>query len=210
MGKYTVTVKFKGNYGGTEKLNFTIVPAKVTGVKFSATSTTAVKLTWNAVSGAAVYRIYRYNTSTKKYDTIALVRGATVYSNTGLKAGSQYKYIVRAYGEADDNYIAGSPSDAITAATKPATPTLKVASNAKNKATLTWSNVAGESGYEVYYSTSKSSGYKKYGTAKANKTSATLSKLTSGKTYYFRVRAYVKTANGTAYGGYKTVAVKVK
>ena len=96
-------------------------------------------------------------------------------------------------------------------ATKAKTPTLKASSSKKGVVTLSWTNVAGESGYEVYYSTKKDSGYKKLAAYKTNVVKGSKSKLTSKKTYYFKVRAYTKTANGTVYSAWSSVkSIKVK
>ncbi len=209
-GTYTVTVKFKGNYEGTKKLTFTIAP-KATS-KISVTSTTsAIKLTWKKVTGADGYVIYQYNTKTKKYDKIKTIKSGTTvsYKIKKLKAGTKYKFLIKAYTK-DDGTIWGK-SATIQTATKTKTPTLKVTSTSKGKVALSWSNVAGESGYQVYYSTKKDSGYKKLGSYKANVVKGSKSKLTSGKKYYFKVRAYTKTDSGIVYSSWSSVkGVKVK
>lgn len=62
-----------------------------------------------------------------------------------------------------------------------------------NSAKVTWKKAKGVSGYYVYRSTKKNSGYKKVATVKgAKKTSATIKNLALGTTYYFKVKAYAK------------------
>ncbi|MBO6140875.1 MAG: cellulase family glycosylhydrolase [Ruminococcus sp.] len=116
IGTATITVTGKGNYTGTAKCTFKIVPKKVTGVKVKATSKTAAKLTWTKTGNAKGYRLYVYNTSTKKYDKITtLSSNATVsYSLKGLKAGKTYKYKVRAYKKVNGVVYWGTPSAAVT------------------------------------------------------------------------------------------------
>lgn len=80
----------------------------------------------------------------------------------------------------------------------------------KGVATVSWKAVAGADGYDVYCASSKKSqkGTVVKGTTKltANKT-----KLTSGKTYYFRARAYKMVGCAKVYTGYSAVkSVKVK
>lgn len=58
----------------------------------------------------------------------------------------------------------------------------------KQSATVSWKKLGAGYKYAVYYSTSKSSGFKKAGNTASTK--MTVSKLTSGKQYYFKVRAY--------------------
>lgn len=208
-GTYTVKITFKGKYEGTKRLYFTIAPKKVSGVSASQTTTT-ITLKWNKVTGADGYRIYKYNSSTKKYEKLKDVT-TTSYKISNLKAGTGYKYKVRAYTK-DDGTIWGSYSDVFATATKCKTPSItKISSTTKGKAALTWSNVSGESGYQVYYSSKKDSGYKKVASYKVNVVKGSKSKLTSGKTYYFKVRAYKKTDSGTVYSSWSTVkSIKIK
>lgn len=206
-GKYAVTITFKGKYTGTKKLSYTIAPKSTSKITASQTTTT-IKLTWSKVTGATGYRVYQYNTKTKKWDNIKTLTG-TSFKVEKLKAGTSYKFRVKAYKK-DDSTIWSAAKD-ITTATKTATSKITKLTTAKTKASLVWSDVAGESGYEVYYSTKKDSGYKKLAAYKTNVVKGSKSKLTSKKTYYFKVRAYTKTANGTVYSAWSSVkSIKVK
>ena len=88
-----------------------------------------------------------------------------------------------------------------------------VKSSAKKKATVKWSKQSGVTGYEILLATnSKFSKGKKVVTVKgASAKSKTVTKLSSKKTYYVKVRAY-KTIDGKkvygAYSKYKKVKVK--
>lgn len=207
-GKYTVKITLKGNYSGTERVYFTIQPKKVTGVSASQT-TTSITLKWKKVTGASGYRVYQYNTKTKKYEKVKDVTGTTLKISK-LSAGTKYKFKVRAYKN-DDGKIMGECCAVFETATKCKTPTLKVTSQKKGEASLSWTNVSGESGYQVYYSTKKDSGFEKWTTTKVNVTKGTKINLTSGKYYYFKVRAYTKTDSGTVYSAWsEVVRVKVK
>ncbi len=207
-GKYTVTITFKGKYSGTKKLTYTIAP-KATSKVTATQTTTTITLKWNKVTGAEGYRIYQYNTKTKKYEKVKDVTGTSLKISK-LKAGTKYKFKVRAFTK-DDGTIMGAYSPIFETATKAKTPTLKVTSTKKGTAALSWSNVTGESGYQVYYATKKNGEYKKVDSYKVNVVKGSKSKLTSGKTYYFKVRAYTKTDSGTVYSAWSTVkSVKVK
>ncbi len=100
----------------------------------------------------------------------------------------------------------------LTLTIKPKAPAINdIYSKTKGKAVVKWSDVSGESGYQVYYSTKKDSGFKKLDSYKANVVKGSKSKLTSGKKYYFKVRAYTKTDSGTVYSSWSQVrSVKVK
>ena len=93
----------------------------------------------------------------------------------------------------------------------PANVTIKSAkATSTTKAKITWKKVKGVSGYYIYRSTKKNSGYKKVATVKgASKTSYTVSKLAEETTYYFKVKAYgkagKKTVTSKKYSGVKSV-----
>lgn len=77
-------------------------------------------------------------------------------------------------------------------------------------ATLTWKKNSKATGYEIYMSTRKSSGYKKIATVKNwKKYSYTKKKLAKKKTYYFKLRAYKK-AGGKIYRSSFSKVKKVK
>ena len=92
----------------------------------------------------------------------------------------------------------------VNAIPKPSAPTgMKAAVTSANSVTVSWNAVTGATGYEVYRSESSSGTYSKLGTVTT--TSRACPGLKSGKTYYFKVRAY-KTVNGTkVYGNYSAV-----
>lgn len=88
---------------------------------------------------------------------------------------------------------------------------LKVkAAASKGKVKLTWNKPKGQvTGYQVYKSKSKNSGYTKSTTT--TKTSYTNSKnLKKGTTYYYKVRAISKVNGNTTYGQWTKVSVKAK
>ncbi|MBQ9912646.1 MAG: fibronectin type III domain-containing protein [Clostridia bacterium] len=113
IGKYTVTVKFKGNYSGTKKLPLEIVPAKVTLSKLSAGSK-QLTATWKTVSGATGYEVV-YSTSkkfTKKTTKKVTIKKAKTKKTTikKLKKGKKYYVKVRAYKTVDKTKIYGAYS----------------------------------------------------------------------------------------------------
>ena len=65
---------------------------------------------------------------------------------------------------------------------------------------LNWSPVSGAKNYEIYYSTSPNSGFRKLGNAK--KTVYDFKKAKCGQIYYFKVRAVKKVGKSTSYGDF--------
>ena len=208
VGAYKVTVKMKGNYTGSKVLTFNILPGKTSKITVTPTTTT-LKATWTKVTGATGYKVELLNANGK------VVKSATTtsltYTFSKLSAGTTYKVKVTAYKTISGKNTYSTVSTTLATATKVATPTLKVTSSSKGTANFTWTNVAGENGYEVYYSTSSSSGFKSAASYKTDVAKGSKSKLTSGKTYYFKVRAFKTVGGKKVYGDWsKVVSVKVK
>lgn len=203
---------YYGNYSSV--VSVTTPPAKVSGVSTAVRSSTYLTLSWDKVSGASGYRIYKYNTSSKSYEKVTTIsKGSTVsYKITGLTVATEYQFKVRAYKKTDTGTLWGSSSSAYKDCTKPAqTKNLKAATKS-SAVTLTWSKVASAGGYRIYRYNSKTKKYEKIATVKGNKTfSYKNTKLKKGSTMKYKVRAY-KTYNGTNYyGAYsEVVSIKVK
>lgn len=185
-------------------------PGKVRGVKVTSSTTNSIKLKWNKVSGASGYKIYRYNTKTKKYVSLGTTSSKTLTKTIkNLKAGTTYRFYVRAYKKQNGKNVYGSYSSAVTTSTKLAKVTLSTPkSSKKNQAVVKWKKVTGGTKYQIQYSTS--SKLKKAKTVTVNSSSSkTIKKLSSKKTYYVRVRAY-KVLNGKKYYGAWSKIKKVK
>ncbi len=88
---------------------------------------------------------------------------------------------------------------------------LKVTAKSKKAVRLAWSKRTCD-GYEIWRATSAKGKYKKVATVKTNKTTKyRVTKLKSGKKYYFKVRAYKKSGKKKVYGKFsKAVVVKTK
>ncbi len=85
-------------------------------------------------------------------------------------------------------------------------PTVKVSSNSYNSNKLSWNKVTGSSGYEVLRATSKTGTYKLVKTITSGSTvSYTDTKLATGKTYYYKVRAYRTVDKKRVYSSYSSI-----
>ncbi len=135
-----------------------------------------------------------------KGKTLKKDRDYTVKYASGRKMPGRYTITVTFKG----NYSGTKELDFVIA---PKTPTLKVTTG-KGKVTLSWTEVTGVTGYQIYYSADGKS-YKKLTSLSKEKYTKTLK---SGKKYYFKVRGYVKPKEGsTVFGSYSSVkSIKVK
>lgn len=85
-------------------------------------------------------------------------------------------------------------------------PALTAASADPASVKVSWKKIAGATGYEVYRANSKNGKYaKKAVISKSNTVNYTDKKLTTGKTYYYKVRAVAAGTVKTTYSGYSSV-----
>ncbi len=145
-------------------------------------------LTWNAVSGATSYKVYRATSQNGTYSLLGSVT-VTSYTNTGAKDGVTYYYKVTAVndsGESAYSNIVSGQNKAVTP--KPAAPVVKIGNSATSgKPMLTWNAVSGATSYKVYRATSQNGTYSLLGTVTATSYINTGAK--DGVTYYYKVTA---------------------
>lgn len=181
-------------------------PQKVTGVKLEKRTNTTLTFTWNKQDSAAYYNIYKYDFSADKYVYLGSTQGnVNSYYISGIPEGSYNKFKVSAVVLG----VEGAKSAVYKEVNTPKKVKIKLAkSTKKKKITYKWKKV-NCTGYQYQWSTSKN--FKKnYLTKTTKNTSVTIKTSKSKKTYYVRVRAYVKHPNGTKYYGKWSTVKKVK
>lgn len=213
-GKYTVTVTFKGNYSGEEELAFYIRPGKTASITTTPTAKGTTTISWKAVSGATGYTIYMHNGKNWKVIKTLAKTSYTLtkdYNGKALKIGTQYKICVKARTkDADGNIVYSASYVTKTFKQLPGKVTSLKATSSNGKVNLTWANLTGETGYQIWYSTSKNGEYKRIKNVGADTLKFSYA-MTKGKTYYFKVRAYTKVGSGYVYGSYSSVvSCKIK
>ncbi|MFD9130597.1 PHB depolymerase family esterase, partial [Kitasatospora sp. NPDC059571] len=118
------------------------------GLAVTGTNDTSASLSWNAVSGAASYDVYRNGVLV---NTSAVT--STGFTDTGLAAGTTYGYTVAAV---DSSGTVGAQSAAVNATTTgtpvqlPAPTGLTVTGTTGTSASLSWNAVSGAASYDVY------------------------------------------------------------
>ncbi len=150
-------------------------------------STTAIRLEWAPVSGAASYDIER-SIDTVDWNAVATTDGGqTQYTDVALSSGTTYYYRVVAFVDGQDV----TSSDVVSATTTVDTSTAPVLTLATGSATsieLAWSDVDGELGYRIERSPDGTS-WTVIGTTGEGLTSYTDTGLASATTFYYRVVA---------------------
>lgn len=191
------------NYSGTKIISFKISAVAVKGLKATNVKYNSLKLKWTKQGYADGYQVC--DSKSKVIKTVK-TNSLTI---TGLTAGKTYKYKVRSYiRNADGTKSYGAFSSVLNATTKLRTPTVKVVSNAKGQARISWSKVSGASGYEIYYKKSSGAKYKKLKTVNnPNIRVCTVRGMKSGDRAYFRIRAFRKNGSKKVYSSLNPLKV---
>ncbi|MCI8993183.1 MAG: hypothetical protein HFG80_10775 [Eubacterium sp.] len=201
LGKATVTVRGEGNFTGTKKIYFNIIVQQTKNLKLSSSKRNSVTLKWTKVAKASGYEVYTSNLK-KKVATVTKNKNSVTIKK--LKNGSVYKYRVRAYIKQGGKKYYGAFSNTVTATTAPKAVKTTLSSNAVNTVVVKWNKVSG-SGYQVYRSVKRNSGYRKIATVtSSSKRSYTDRRAASGGVYYYKVRAYKKSGGKYIYGAFST------
>ena len=183
---YKVTDTFSWLRVFSPEYTISAVPAApVVKIGHSATSGKPM-LTWNAVDGAASYKVYRATAKNGAYSVINTTKALT-YTNTGAALGTTYYYKVEALNAAGKSMGFSAVAEGKVA------PVLAVGySSVSGKPQLTWKTIPGATEYQVYRSAQQNSGYKKINTTTA--TSYVNTGAKANTTYYYKIVAVKGTA----------------
>ena len=172
----------------------TPLPSRVTGVTTRSMRYDAVEIQWNNVIGSTAYEIYRSESPTQVYKYVKTVSGSsnTKFVNTGLISGKTYYYKIRAYRLVSGEKVYGTFSNAVSRKPIPGKPAIQSVKGTTSKhLAVTWSEISGADGYEVYRSNTSTGTFKRIvSISGGNRLTYTNSGLTANKTYYYKVRAY--------------------
>ena len=196
VGRYKVTITYKGDYEGSKSIYFTIVPKAPTSASanLSPASQTKgyddIKFSWKKSTGATGYLVYYKKASASSWSGPKSTSN-TSYTMKDLFDGVKYSFKVVPYYKTSSGttkYYSTAQYKTASAYTlkKLSAPTL---SKSGEKVKVKWTNINGESGYQISKSTSKTGTSILNISIKADTTSKTVSAI-KGKTYYYKVRAY--------------------
>ena len=169
----------------------------ISGFKASSVTENAIKLTWNKVSAAHGYIVYKYDNAKKTWVRVAKTKTtANTYTVSKLAVGTSYRFAVKAYKTVSGQEIVSESFPTVAAVTKLATVKgFKAASTSESAVKLAWNKVSGAQGYIVYkYDNSKKTWVRVAKTSTAANT-YTVGKLAKSTSYRFAVKAY-KTVGG--------------
>ena len=168
------------------------IPALTPGapaVKITGTASSGkAKLSWAAVEGANLYRVYRATSKTGTYSRIASTSSLS-YSDGTAKVGTNYYYKVKAVNRETEMVSDFSNTVNRVRDLKQPVVTLKV-DTASGKPKITFEKISGAEKYYIVRATSEKGTYSKLvtvtGTSYIDRTAV------AGKTYYYKVKALHK------------------
>ncbi|MCD8019517.1 MAG: leucine-rich repeat protein [Clostridiales bacterium] len=190
-GTATVTIKGKGNYTGTVKKTFTISKAKNT-------------ITASDITKSYSKKKQSFSLKVKRKGSAALTyssNNSKISINSGGKISVKKKYMgtatIKITAAATKNYK--KTTKKITITVGPAKTSISSLTSGSGKIKATWKKVASCDGYEVYISST--SNFKKNIRHETGITqnSVSVKGMSSGTTYYVKVRAYKKVGKKTYY-----------
>ena len=183
-----------------------IAPAKVTGVKATSLDQGTNQITWTAVEGATYYELeFSLTGEAGDWTLMSGAPNTTTYKDNAAVVGEVIYYRVHAVGAMPNGtLVVGEWSDKVKLVSVPAkVKDLTIQSTNYNRLRLDWTHSDGADGYEIYRSEKAATGFKLV----KDTTDIFFANtgLTCGKTYYYKVRAYVLVGSDRYYSAYSAV-----
>ena len=172
-----------------------------------------ITLSWDPVDNVSGYKVYRSVSNSSGFSQVKDTKKSSTitFTNSGTACGTKYYYKVRAYRKIDGINYYGGYSAIVQSKSVPAKVTgLKVAKYAKtkNKINLTYKKVAGASGYRIYRSTKKTTGFTTLKTVTSGSKLSYVKAVKRKVNYYYKVRAYTNVSGKKIWGAYSAVKAK--
>ena len=176
---------------GYDRTGITITRLETPEMSSAANIEAGVRITWTAVDGAELYRVYR-KAAGGSWTTLGDVTGTT-YEDTTTESGTKYTYTVRGVYMLGSRRCAGDYDRTGISILCLGSPSIETMTSTGNGLRLTWQAVAGAEKYRVYRKT-EGGNWVALGDVPA--TNCTDRSAQSGVTYTYTLRCY-GTDNGT-------------
>lgn len=157
---------------------------------------------WAKVKNTKGYQIYRSTASGGTYTLLGTVSDykTTSYTDVSAVAGTTYYYKVRLINTYDNKTIYGQYSDPIEGILLAAPSNVTVTSISESELCVTWSNVTGATGYEIYRSTQADGTYSIVGAVSGTSANSFSDvTVTKGVTYYYKIKAIGANHNSSVF-----------
>ena len=219
-GRYTISyglVNTEGQDVVKDQLNIEIADGQIKIVKETETTTSAVAETTTTATAETTTTAAAETTTTATAETttpVAVETTTPAVAETTTPVAAETTTVATAEtttpAAAKTTTVAPTPTTTakLTKTQKPTAQKVSVGNTritkivkTKKSAKVIYKKIAKVSGYQLQLS--RSSKFKKAVTKTTKKISYKFKKLKANKKYYVRVRGYVKTSNGTAYGKWR-------
>ncbi|MDO5408895.1 MAG: fibronectin type III domain-containing protein, partial [Lachnospiraceae bacterium] len=156
---------------------------------------TSIKLDWKAGAGENDgFRIYRSTSADGSFKRIKTINSSETFTftNTDLTPQKDYYYKIKSFSTAGDETCFSKASPAVKAVPVITTPVFdKIKFSGATGLKISWNKVPDVSGYAIYRSENKKSGFKRISTIEdADTVSCAVAGLENQKIYYFKIKAY--------------------
>lgn len=205
IGYADVEVSVSG-YQGTLVIEdvFEIQLAQVKNLQVVENTRESIELTWDSVTGAEGYIVYRSTDEGATFSQLADISGAdmkTYRDSQDIQVNSVYNYKVSAYCEGGET-LSGSDSEIVRQVTPLAVPVLvNVNNQAYNTIQLQWEMVDGAVSYQVYRCLTSDGEYECIGEiADGSVTSYADETCVVGVEYFYYIKACQALENENVYG----------
>ncbi|MDD6146892.1 MAG: DUF4474 domain-containing protein [Oscillospiraceae bacterium] len=197
---YRVTPYYRKNvfsdyeYGETSKQVAGVTkPKQVTGLKSISVGDRELVLGWNKTDGASGYQIYQYDAAKKTWVRLGVTK-AIKFTVKNLSPYTSVAFKVRAYHQIN-GVTYGDFSSTLNVTTKPDdVRNFKLAKASQNSYTLTWSASSGVTGYQLGKYDKEEGAWKVVKTI--SERSYTVNGLYVGDSDLYKIRSYIRTADG--------------
>lgn len=169
-------------------------------------SPTAVDLGWNDVDRESGYKIERRTSSSEWLEIATPAANVTSFSDASLTPATTYFYRIRALSTAGNSPFSAEVQARTQRLAPPTSPTLGSTGNTHSIVTLTWSDVANESGYKLEVKNSAGA-WTDLVTLDAGVTTFNHNGLTASTAYTYRISAF-NAAGSSALSGELTVTTQ--
>ena len=184
------SIKGKNQYSKYSEVKTGVPLGRVNALYVKSRTSGGVTVKWEKALGATQYAVTRKQSGSSSYQQIAVTGDKDYFVDGSAQAGVKYSYKVRPMN--GQGYGSYGKSVSGISLQKPTISYVKAVDSGKLK--VAWKSVPGAGYYQVYRSTRKNGTYKKV--KETTSLSYTNGSRTEGKTYYYKVRAVRKIADG--------------
>ena len=161
-----------------------------------------VKVSWSKVKNASAYKVYFKASSDKSYTYLGITTGTSM-KKANLADGVKYTFKVYPCTKVNGDYYVDSSTKTGSVTTLKKVSTPKVTKSSSSKVKVSWTDIGGESGYQIAVYSDAACTKKVTVTTTTGKSKTITTE--KGAPCYYKVRAY-KTVSGTKiYGPWSAV-----